>query len=58
MTIRPVRRKCPICGKDFVTMNAKNWVYKKSKVFFCSWKCVRIYEEQNRQKGNNYEMPM
>ena len=50
---------CPICGKKFTADHIEeNWAYKRRLpeytghrdhyIFMCSWKCLRIFDEQRR----------
>ena len=47
---------CPICGKDFRVDQPGSWLYftrkrrarnKYSKIYYCSWKCIREKEESD-----------
>ena len=41
-------RLCPICGRTYILY--EDWAYKKhkgtSEMLFCSWKCLRKYENE------------
>ena len=44
---------CPICGKEFHA--GADWVYRRGydehhRSYFCSWKCIRLYEKQEEEK--------
>jgi hypothetical protein len=43
-----IERKCPLCGKHFIT-KGEQWSYSRNtggvKVFLCSWKCLRSWQE-------------
>lgn len=43
-------RVCPICSKEFAKQSDK-WiyaiVYRGKKYVFCSWTCMRKWEEEN-----------
>ena len=48
------RHICPICGREF--WGSSEWKYKKSKrahdavytkIYFCSWKCIRKSEKND-----------
>jgi len=49
--------KCPVCGKEFRVDQAGDWLYfkkkrrtrnKYTKIYYCSWRCIRESE-----KGGN-----
>ena len=49
------RHICPVCGKEF--WGCSDWKYIKiqrgpahTKIYYCSWKCVRKTEEENGQE--------
>lgn len=49
-------RHCPICGKEYDIPDVEVWVYKKSRksagdLYFCSWKCMRRYENDHKPKS-------
>ena len=46
--------KCPVCGKEFRVDQAGDWLYfkkrrrtntKYTKIYYCSWKCMRTVEK-------------
>ena len=45
---------CPICGREFFAKS--EWLYRKTermtnrRIYYCSWKCVRIFEEREEKK--------
>ncbi|MBO7662910.1 MAG: hypothetical protein J6U01_06025 [Clostridia bacterium] len=48
------RHICPICGKEFWGSSEWKYIKKKriqgtsyTKVYYCSWKCIRIKEKAN-----------
>lgn len=46
-------KHCPVCGKEFYP--ADTWVYKRGRVSYCSWKCLRAEEAcQQRNSGKKY----
>ena len=42
-------RICPQCGKVFETFTDE-WGYKRDRVCYCSWHCVRAYDRQAKKK--------
>ena len=40
--------RCPVCGKEFWAY--ADWIYRKwnkaerTKIYYCSWKCIRSIE--------------
>ena len=51
-----VWNRCPICGKDFRVDQPGSWLYftrkrrarnKYSKIYYCSWKCIREKEARD-----------
>ena len=49
-------RHCPVCGKEYNIPDAEVWVYRKHRknagdIYFCSWGCMRLYEENNKPKS-------
>ena len=46
--LNPPTNKCPICGKTFEPTG--KWVYKKSGVLFCTWRCLRTLENYTPRK--------
>lgn len=49
------RHICPVCGKEF--WGCSDWKYIKiqpgpsrTKIYYCSWKCIRRTEEKNEQE--------
>ena len=52
--------KCPIDEKDFVISDSTQWVYKRktrakrkneSVLYFCSYKCCRVYDKIFENRG-------
>ena len=52
--------KCPVCGKEFRVDQPGDWLYfirkrreknKYTKVYLCSWKCVREKEKERKPSG-------
>ena len=47
-------RKCGICGKRFAVLYPHLWRYKRQqgpvKKYFCSWKCVRKFDQKGVEK--------
>ena len=43
-------RKCPMCGKEFVTRNALEWAYRRNNKVFCSWHCLREYDKGSKPR--------
>ena len=43
-------RICENCGKQFMMMS-QDWAYrgwrKKLPIYFCTWKCMRAYEQKH-----------
>ena len=46
--------KCPVCGKEFRVDQPGSWLYfkkrrrtntKYTKIYYCSWGCVRTIEK-------------
>lgn len=37
---------CHKCRKVFYAMDLGEWAYKKNGYYFCSWGCLRRYEQQ------------
>ena len=37
---------CPVCGKAFDVLWPHLWSYKREKLFLCSWKCLRLFDEK------------
>lgn len=50
-------RHCYICNKEFII--TPEWVYKRGKgdgmKYFCSWRCLQSYEENNMTKAQKNE---
>ena len=50
-------RSCYVCKKRFILY--PDWVYKRGKgdgvKYFCSWHCMRSYEENNMTKAQQNE---
>lgn len=44
------RPRCPVCGRLFWCDYPAQWVYKREKVFLCSWGCMRKYDERKEAK--------
>lgn len=44
----PFERKCPMCGKVFISLDLDAWVYRDGSKLLCSWGCMRK-AEQNRE---------
>ena len=47
-------KKCKTCGKTITVLHPTRWAYKKTKgtnqeMYFCSWRCLR--EDETQQKG-------
>ena len=50
--------KCPICGKRFFTSSPGEYVYKRNVKteygstiwFYCSWTCLRKWDEDHEPK--------
>ena len=38
-------RKCPVCGKAFYVQLPEKWQYKRANQFICSWRCIRLLDE-------------
>lgn len=40
-------QECPVCGKNYIIMNALDWAYQKQAgkkhMYFCSWGCYRKF---------------
>ena len=56
--------RCPICGKDFRVDQPGEWLYVKkkrraknkyTKIYLCSWKCVREAEKESEASGGKQE---
>ncbi len=46
-----MRTKCPVCGKKFEMPYPSLWAYNiNKKQFFCGWKCIQKYREQEEEK--------
>ena len=46
-----MRTKCPACGKKFEMPYPSLWAYNiNKKQFFCGWKCIQKYREQEEEK--------
>jgi hypothetical protein len=43
-------KACPICEKRFIP--TLQWIYKKDRVFYCSYKCYRQSGGANENKRN------
>lgn len=39
-------RICEVCEKYFTVLHPDKWVFRKGILWFCSWKCLRVYEER------------
>ena len=37
---------CPVCGKAFDVLWPHLWSYKRERLFLCSWKCLRLFDEK------------
>lgn len=53
---------CPICRKQFRVDQPASWQYVKNKrrghnkytrIYFCSWKCVREFEKRGLKKDGS-----
>lgn len=48
-----IKKKCPICGKEFFVLACDQWVYKRHKYggegyyYYCSWHCMREDERRH-----------
>lgn len=42
---------CATCGKEFFMLYPDLWVYKRQSKTFCSWRCLRAYDE--KMKGED-----
>lgn len=50
---KKIKDKCCICHKDF--KRTSEWAYKvkvgyKTKKFFCSYTCFRVYQKEQQRK--------
>ena len=50
------RHICPVCGREFWGSSEWKYIRKKriertfyTKIYFCSWKCVRKAEEEKKK---------
>jgi hypothetical protein len=49
---------CKTCGKEFNVLVEQDWVYKRShehtaggyRDYFCSWSCLRKYDQEREGK--------
>ena len=51
-------KQCHRCGKLFIVHSAKDWVFKrniKGDKFFCSWSCLRKWEDGRGSKADRRE---
>lgn len=53
------RHICPVCGKEFWGSSEWKYVMKKriqgtsyTKIYYCSWKCIREKEEKDGTDDN------
>lgn len=44
-------RKCPECGKAFTALYPHLWAYRRDKVYYCSWHCLRADEKRKEVFG-------
>ena len=46
--MRPVCKRCLVCGKKYFVEILELWAYKRSTAagtkYFCSWRCLREYD--------------
>ena len=62
MTVRDVHtgreRRCPMCSRIFILY--EGWVYRRnrgtSELIFCSWKCLREYENNEKSPAQVREL--
>lgn len=43
------RPRCPVCGKLFWCDYPNRWVYKRDRVFLCSWGCMRKWDAEGKE---------
>lgn len=47
--------KCSICGKVIYCHDRDSWAYNraigKNRKYFCSWSCLRKYDENHKRKN-------
>lgn len=52
-------RKCYRCGKQFIIHDPADWVFKRmlhgADKFFCSWSCLKRFEEERGTKTERRE---
>lgn len=44
-------RRCGECGKDFAVLYPHLWRYRRGRAYFCSWKCLRIFDGKEDEKN-------
>ena len=42
--------RCPNCHKDFTILYPQMWAYKRNSDYFCSWKCLRAADKEERSE--------
>ena len=55
MAEHEIERVCPVCGKHFDVLYKELWAYKEPRTkggydFYCTWKCLRAAETNNKPK--------
>ena len=54
----PIAHICPQCKVDFYPEVPNIWAYKRSikgnDALFCSWRCLRAYEEKHPPKKTGW----
>ena len=48
-TMTEGNRKCGLCDKLFIAYGSE-WAYKDRDKWFCSWKCLRRWQNENKCK--------
>lgn len=48
-------RKCPICGKTYVSIYMKEWAYRRGNYTFCSYSCMSNYLNNKRYWNNKFK---
>ena len=54
------KRKCAICGKEFIIHPGAGYLYKRiepktrATEYFCSWRCMRSAEENAKKMKAAY----
>ena len=43
------RPRCPVCGRLFWCDYPNKWVYKRDRVFLCSWGCMRKWDVEGKE---------